>query len=294
MTTEPTSSGSLDAAAAAAEAAARRSRELSARIVSGLCLAALSLALTWYSPWTFAVLVGLVAVVMSWEWARVVRGTGLDAAFAVQAICVALAVILTVTGYAAMAAVVLLLGAIVVMPLRAGSGAALSALGVLYVGLPCVALIWLRASGQPYGLMAVLFLFLVVWTTDIAAFAFGRSIGGPKLWPRVSPGKTWSGLIGGVLTAALAGALFAIFVLGVSGSRLGLMAFLFALVAQAGDLAESALKRQFQIKDSSGLIPGHGGFLDRMDSIVPVAVVAALVGLLTEWREPAKALLLGP
>ncbi len=279
---------------AATDAAARRARELKARLASGAILAAVALALTVIDTWTFALLVGLVAAVMSWEWARVVRGTGLDAAFWLQAASAVAAVLLTASGYAAMALVVVVLGAVVVMPLRAGSGALLSALGVLYVGLPSIALVWLRAGGKPYGLQAILFLFLVVWTTDIAAFAFGRSIGGPKLWPRVSPGKTWSGFVGGVGTAALAGAAYAQFVLGGGALRLGLGALALALIAQAGDLAESALKRRFDVKDSSGLIPGHGGFLDRMDSIVPVAVVAALASLLIDWRVPAKALLLGP
>ena len=290
----PAASEGKPAAATAASDAARRSRELWARIASGAVLAVFALAMTWFDTWTFALLVALVAAAMSWEWRRVVGGTGLDTAFWVQAASALAAVGLTASGYAAMGAVVLALGAIVVLPLRAGSGARLSALGVLYVGLPAVALVWLRGGGKPYGLQAILFLFLVVWTTDIAAFFFGRSIGGPKLWPRVSPGKTWSGFIGGVGTAALAAAVFAHLVLGTGAVRLGLGGLALALIAQAGDLAESALKRTFNVKDSSGLIPGHGGFMDRMDSIVPVAVVAALASLVIDWREPAKALLLGP
>lgn len=299
MSNEPQSSGgtatreSSPTPEVAGGAGGRSSRELMSRIVSGAVLAALSLALTLYSVSSFAVLVGLVALVMSWEWARVVRGTGLDVAFWIQAASVVGAVALTAAGYPAMAAVVIALGSIVVMPLRAGADGWMSALGVAYVGLPAVTLVWLRSGASPHGLNAVLFVFLVVWTTDIAAFAFGRSIGGPKLWPRVSPGKTWSGLVGGVGTAAVAAAAFAVFVLGSGPARLGLVALALALLAQAGDLAESALKRHFKVKDSSDLIPGHGGFMDRMDSIVPVAVIATLLGLAIDWREPARALLLG-
>lgn len=278
---------------AAAAATARSSRELASRIVSGVVLAALALALTVYGVISFAALVAVVALVMSWEWARVVRGTGLDVAFWIQAACVLGAIGLTTAGYAVMGAVIMALGAIIVLPLRAGADAWLSAMGVGYVGLPAITLVWLRAGTPPYGLYAVLFVFLVVWTTDVAAFAFGRSIGGRKLAPSISPGKTWSGLIGGVGTAAVAAALAAVFALHTGPLRLGLTALLLALVAQAGDLAESALKRRFKVKDSSTLIPGHGGFMDRMDSIVPVSVVAALIGLLIDWREPARALLLG-
>lgn len=293
--TEPgRASPATDGGATSAPPGASKSRELTSRILSGLVLAALALTLTWHSVASFAVLVGIVGLVMSWEWARVVRGTGLDVAFWLQAASVVGAVALTAAGYGVMAAVVVALGAIVVLTIRAGADARLSVLGVAYVGLPAIALVWLRTGIPPNGLQAILFVFLVVWTTDIAAFAFGRGIGGPKLWPAVSPGKTWSGLIGGVGTAALAGAAFGAQVLGTGALRLGLVALVLALIAQAGDLAESALKRRFKVKDSSGLIPGHGGFMDRMDSIVPVAVVAALLGLVINGQEPARALLLGP
>lgn len=271
----------------------RSSSELMSRIVSGSVLAGLGLALTVYGVVSFAVLVTVVALIMSWEWARVVRGTGLDVAFWIQAISVVGAVALTAAGYAVMGAVVIALGSIVVLPLRVGADGWMSVLGVAYVGFPAITLVWLRSGIAPYGLYAVLFVFLVVWTTDIAAFAFGRSLGGPKLAPSISPGKTWSGFVGGVATAAVAAALVGAFALHTGPLRLGLVALLLALVAQAGDLAESALKRRFKVKDSSALIPGHGGFLDRMDSIVPVSVIAALIGLAIDWREPARALLLG-
>jgi phosphatidate cytidylyltransferase len=139
----------------------------------------------------------------------------------------------------------------------------------------------------------VLFILLAVAATDTAAYFTGRTIGGPKLWPAVSPNKTWSGLAGGVTAAALTGVVFPY----VSGSGwsswlAGLGLFL-GLVAQGGDLAESALKRHFGLKDASNLIPGHGGFMDRMDGIVTASVAAALIALASEAYAPARALLYG-
>lgn len=267
-------------------------RDLLPRVVSGLALAALALGLTVWGVAPFAALILAVGLVMSWEWARIVRGTGVDLVFAIHAVTVVAAILLAATGYEAMALAAVLVGAIIVVPLRMGRGARLSALGVLYVGLPAVVLIWLRAS-DPLGLQAVLFLFLVVWTTDTAAFVAGRAIGGPKLWPRVSPNKTWAGLIGGVGTAAVAAAIFARFVPEARVLHLVVVALGLGLVAQAGDLAESALKRSFNVKDASGIIPGHGGFMDRADGLVTASVVAAVVCLVVNMRVPARALLLG-
>ncbi len=129
--------------------------------------------------------------------------------------------------------------------------------------------------------------------TDIAAYTSGRTIGGPKLWPSVSPNKTWSGLIGGVAAAALAGALFS-WALGTGSPRwLAILGFVLGVVAQGGDLAESALKRHFGIKDSSDLIPGHGGVMDRMDGIVTASVAAAVIAFAIDAYAPARALLYG-
>jgi phosphatidate cytidylyltransferase len=140
--------------------------------------------------------------------------------------------------------------------------------------------------------MAVLFILAVVWSTDIAAYFTGRLVGGPKLWLKVSPNKTWSGLFGGVTASAAAGALFAAWA-GANIPALAASGLMLGAVAQAGDLAESALKRRFGVKDASNLIPGHGGFMDRMDGVVTVAVVAALFALLANPSAPAHALIFG-
>ena len=115
----------------------------------------------------------------------------------------------------------------------------------------------------------------------------------PKLWPAVSPKKTWAGLGGAIAGAAVAGALFALLVNGASPSRLAVAGGLIAVVAQAGDLAESALKRRFETKDASNLIPGHGGFMDRIDGLVTAATMAAVFAVIVDATAPARALLLG-
>jgi phosphatidate cytidylyltransferase len=262
------------------------------RLIWGGALALTALALAFAGPIPFALLVLVVALFVSWEWGRMVRGVGADLAFYIHAAAIVAAVALAAAGYAALGIAALLTGAIILVPLVFGRGARLSALGVLYAGLPSVALLWLRMS-EPYGLAAVLFIFAVVWTSDIAAYAAGRLIRGPRLWPSVSPNKTWAGLIGALTAGAVAGAITALLLPDASLARLVATGVALSFVAQAGDLGESALKRLFGRKDASDLIPGHGGFMDRMDSIVAVAVTAALVALSLGPHAPAWALLFG-
>jgi phosphatidate cytidylyltransferase len=218
--------------------------ELVTRLGSALALAALALAATIYSPWTFLLLVLAGGSVVLWEWNRLTRGEGFGWTVA----------------------------------------------GLLYAILPMAALVWLR-SDPAFGLAAVLYLFAVTWTTDIASYAVGRLIGGAKLAPRISPNKTWSGFIGGVLAAGLVGYAFALVLGGTAPARLALISLLLALACQAGDLVESAVKRHFGIKDMSHLIPGHGGVLDRVDGLLFAALLAALVALLRGPADPAQALL---
>jgi phosphatidate cytidylyltransferase len=149
-----------------------------------------------------------------------------------------------------------------------------AATGALYAGALVVSLGLLRASPH-YGLAAVFWLFAVVWGADIAAYFAGRLIGGPRLWPAVSPGKTWSGAVVG----AFVGAAFGLLLSGWSNrvDRLFWLGLATAIVSELGDLFESALKRRFGVKDSSDLIPGHGGLMDRLDAFVAASVFAALV-----------------
>ncbi len=155
-----------------------------------------------------------------------------------------------------------------------------AAAGVPYAGICGLSLIWLR--NQPgHGLEDTLFLVTVVWGTDIGAYAVGRVFGGKKLAPRISPGKTWSGGIGGFMAAGLTGAAVALFLHG-NPLEAALAAGILSLVAQAGDLLESAIKRHLGVKDSGDTIPGHGGLFDRVDGFLTAAPVAALFLVITQ------------
>jgi phosphatidate cytidylyltransferase len=166
-----------------------------------------------------------------------------------------------------------------------GAAPGWAAIGVVLIGLPAVALVWLRSLPE-VGLSVMLWLLIVVWTTDGVAYLVGRRVGGPRLAPSISPGKTWSGLAGGVLGAGLA----SLIVASVLGSeRLVHAAGLgagFAVVAQLGDLAESMLKRRAGVKDSGSLIPGHGGVLDRVDGLLLTAPALSLLLGLKVWQWP--------
>lgn len=267
--------------------------ELRLRIASGAAIGVIAFAMLYWSPGAFAVLTFLVAAAMSWEWGRIVRGPMPDSGLVVHILAVLAAAVLTARDMAGMAIIAAIVGAVAVAALAAGSDRTrLSGAGVLYTALPAVALGWLR-SDEPLGFLATLFVVLAVAVTDVAAFAAGRAIGGPKLWPEISPNKTWSGLIGGIAAASAAGAMFSI-ISGTGGAIwLASLGLAVGLISQWGDLAESALKRHFGLKDSGGLIPGHGGFMDRMDGLVTASIAAALIGFSIDAFAPARALLYG-
>ncbi|MCB9957251.1 MAG: phosphatidate cytidylyltransferase [Rhodospirillaceae bacterium] len=148
--------------------------------------------------------------------------------------------------------------------------------GLLYLGPSAVALVWLHA--QPgIGLTLVIWVLVVVWTTDIGAYASGRSIGGPRLWPAVSPRKTWAGFVGGLVLGAVGGLLVRRLAVGDVSPAVVAVAFAISLAAQAGDLLESGIKRRHGVKDTGGLLPGHGGVLDRLDGLFVAAPVFAMI-----------------
>ncbi len=168
---------------------------------------------------------------------------------------------------------------LILMPLWQRQRPVWALAGAVYVGLPCLCLVWLR--GHPGdGRLIVLWLLAVVWATDTGAYIFGRLIGGPKLIPALSPNKTWAGLGGGMLCAALAGGAIAATGAGLPWLHLAVFAALVAVVSQAGDFFESGVKRHFGAKDSGALIPGHGGALDRLDGLLFATPFAALGMLL--------------
>jgi phosphatidate cytidylyltransferase len=250
-----------------------------------------AIAAVWFgSPW-FPALVIVAGGLMAWEWARLCAAgrIGPDGALAIAV--VAAAALLAALGHWRAAVACTVLGAAAVLAagmLRHEQEARLRAIGPLWLGIPCVALLWLAADPET-GWRTIFWVFAVVWATDIGAYAAGRTIGGPKLAPRISPSKTWSGLLGGVICAGVFGFLAARLLGNPSGMVVLPVSAGLAVVAQLGDLAESAAKRKFGVKDSSGLIPGHGGLLDRLDGLLAVAPVVALLSLLegssvVTWR----------
>jgi phosphatidate cytidylyltransferase len=158
-------------------------------------------------------------------------------------------------------------------------------IGLLYCGLPGIALIWLRAA--PWGFYATLFVMAVVWGADIAAYFTGRTLGGPKLAPAISPNKTWSGAIGGLAGSLAAAGVMALVwpghANGAGLARLMVLALPLAILSILGDLYESWLKRRADVKDSGTLLPGHGGVMDRLDGLVPAAVAGAWAFAATGW-----------
>lgn len=262
------------------------------RLASSVALAIPAAAAIVYGAPYFAVLVGIVAIALAWEWSSLCAGGRFDRLVgSLLTGSVVLAVGLGAARLAGGALIVVVLGAVLTYAAgRAGrrEHAGLGALGVVYVGVPCIALLWLRQ--QPVdGRDVVLWLVAAVVATDVGAYAVGRTVGGPRLAPRISPGKTWSGLLGGVACAAVVGAVAADWLGGARAWPLAAASATLGVVAQAGDLLESAVKRRFGVKDMSTIIPGHGGVFDRMDGLLAAAVVIAAVTLASgggvlSWR----------
>jgi phosphatidate cytidylyltransferase len=271
------------------------SSELLLRINSALVLVALTLALTYAGSRTFAALILIAATLMSWEWGRVVRGRTADSIFVLQGVAIVIAGLLTLKKFHALAVGTIMAATWMAFWVHKKAHLASdpwwSAAGVYYAGFPAIALIAIRQDPD-YGLYAILYLFIVVWTADTGAFFIGRLFGGPKLAPSISPNKTWSGLIGGALAAGGAGLLFARWLGQTSVPVLGGLSVILALISQGGDLGESFIKRFFGVKHTSGLIPGHGGVLDRLDGLVFAAVGAGLIAIVTDPLKPGRALLI--
>ena len=264
---------------ARADAAGQSS--LGLRIVSALVLAPVAIAVVWFGwPW-LPLLVAIAGAGMAWEWARLCQEGRVGASGGLMIAVVLASVGAAAAGQVGLGLGIAVLGAGMVFAAAKGERGEASwwlAAGALWLTLPCVLLLWIaRADGA--GRVTVLWIFAIVWATDIGAYAAGRSLGGPRLAPRWSPRKTWAGLLGGAGCAALAGWGTAR-VLGVS-AVLPLVAASagLAIIEQFGDLAESVAKRRFGVKDSSGLIPGHGGLLDRLDGLLAVIPAVALLTL---------------
>ncbi|MEZ5818457.1 MAG: phosphatidate cytidylyltransferase [Hyphomicrobiaceae bacterium] len=265
-------------------------REVGLRVLSGVVLAAATLGLTWSGPVPFAFLVGAIALVLIWEWGRVTSGVGFTTARVLAGFGVLVAIGMTVSGRPGLGLIGVAAGALAATVLGGLPNRVSELGGALYAGLPAVSLVWLRADAG-HGLEIIVLLLLIVWATDTGAFVAGRAIGGPRLWERVSPKKTWAGLGGGVVAAAIVAWLYTRVLGGTAVGHPIMLGAVLAVVSQVGDLFESALKRAHGVKDSSSLIPGHGGFMDRVDGLVFAAVAAAAYAYALAPGAPAELLL---
>ncbi len=248
----------------------RKNADLGTRAVVGVALVVIAAAALWFGGFAFWLLVTLAALVMVHEWGGLHGATAEQRKLAQYALMVPLAILSPLAAGPGFLALGLVLGAGFFLASVTRSGA-LGA-GAAYVGLPVLALLFLRE--QPDGVLLAFWAMALVWTCDIGAYFAGRAIGGAKLMPSVSPNKTWAGLFGGVIAAAAFGLVLTRWGLPM---MLALATPLLAILAQAGDLYESYLKRRAGVKDSGTILPGHGGVLDRLDGLVPVAPVAALL-----------------
>jgi len=249
------------------------SRDLLPRIASSIVLIAIAVLAAWAGGLVAAVVVGAIAAVVHAEWTGVTEGSSAPAILFTAG--VAVVILVFGAGYATIAfgiAAALLVGAVLAGPWP------WRPLGVLYALALGLSLLALRASPD-FGIAAIAIVVAVVSATDIGAFAAGRVIGGPKLWPAVSPKKTWAGAIGGLVAGLAVGVIAALLLDLALDSGLVVVFIILSITSQCGDLFESHIKRRFGAKDSGSLVPGHGGMMDRVDGLVFASAIAVLIGI---------------
>ncbi|WP_443025481.1 phosphatidate cytidylyltransferase [Sphingomonas sp. PB4P5] len=259
---------------------AQRKSDLAVRASTGVLMIAVAALALWLGGIAFWVLCSVGALFMMAEWSDLDRAGARNKRVAQFALSVPLATM-------APASLIIEVHYFFTLGLLAGAAfftvivtrKARLAMGIIYCGLPVLSLVFLRRADG--GLVFAFWALALVWACDIGAYFAGRTIGGPKLAPAISPNKTWAGLGGGVIAAGLFGALLHV-QFGLPW-RMTLATPLLAVVAQAGDLYESWLKRRAGVKDSGNILPGHGGVLDRLDGLVPVAPLAALLLILPRF-----------
>lgn len=263
--------------AAPAAVTGRDSHNLLMRIVAALVLAPLAIVTAYAGGWFWAGLVTLATVGLYLEWLTVVNAARDLRVVVSGSVALAIAGWFLAAGHLQIVLMILALGLLAVALLSGGRRGWTTA-GFLYAAAAQTASVLVRLD-EPQGLVALIFVLLVVWGTDIGGYFAGRGIGGPKLWPRVSPKKTWAGALGGFAASLAIAAGFAGLGFGKLLPVLVLAAVL-SIASQLGDLFESAVKRRFGVKDSSHIIPGHGGLMDRLDGYVAAILVAAVFGVL--------------
>jgi phosphatidate cytidylyltransferase len=262
---------------------------LGLRVASAVVLVPAALAAAWFGGWLFLVLIAIAVALLAIEWGGMSAPGAPIRVSAAVTVAVLAGVFLGHEGHYGLAWIAVVIGAIAAALVARGVAErpADAAFGVLYIAPACVCLVWLRDADQVMSVQGhwwTMMLFAVTWAADIGAFAVGSTLKGPKLWPRFSPNKTWSGFVGGLLAAMATGAMMSalsVFQLNVvAAAFIGLVV---GLATMAGDLWESALKRRFGVKDSGDLIPGHGGLLDRVDGLMFAVVVMAAARLANHW-----------
>ena len=264
--------------------------ELAVRIISAIALAPLPIAAALFGGWPFLLLCTLAAIGIWWEWATLAGGSAARLPMVAGGAALVAATLVLAAGWLSATLASLALGAVLAGGLARKDRAWMAA-GVGYAGTMLAAPVLLRRDPDD-GLLAIIFLFAVVWTTDIAAYFAGRALSGPKLEPRLRPKKAWWGARGGAGGAVIA----AILVATIAGTGrwaiVALVALVLSAASQAGDLFESGFKRRYGAKDASQLIPGHGGLMDRLDGFIAAALAATILGLVRGGADaPARGLL---
>lgn len=262
---------------------------LGLRVASAGVLVPAALAAAWFGGWFFLVVIAMAVALLSIEWGGMSAPQApvrISAAVTTAVLC-AVFLVHFEHYWLAWGAVVLGAAAAALVARGVAERPADAAYGVIYIAPACMCIVWLRDANHSMseqGHWWVMMLFAVTWAADIGAFAVGSTLKGPKLWPRFSPNKTWSGFVGGLLAAALVGTLMsALSVFRLNLVAAGFIGLVVGLATMAGDLWESAIKRRFGVKDSGDLIPGHGGLLDRVDGLMFAVVVMSIARLANHW-----------
>jgi phosphatidate cytidylyltransferase len=236
----------------------------------------------WMGQVAFAIFSAIAGIAMAFEWARMAHGPNYRWHFVISSAGICGAFLALLVGYDRESWGLLLIAALAAaIAAKAKDQSPIwPVFGLLYVGLACLAMVWLRGL-TVLGFETVVWLLIVVWATDSAAFAFGTTFGGPKLAPAISPNKTWAGAIGGVIAAGAASWVFAKIIGAPMAALVTAIGAALAIATQLGDLGESVIKRRFRVKNTSEFLPGHGGVLDRLDGLI---AATAMLSLLTAWR----------
>ena len=248
------------------------------RIISSLVMAPLALGVAYVGDQVFLWFWTVAALVVLWEWDGMVCTHDKNPVFALGSIAIVGTSLLWAMSRPVLALILISLGALGVATLATKARRTWSVVGLAYAAVLLIAPVVLRAD-PIFGFRVIVFVFAVVWSTDVLAYVVGRMLGGPKLIPRISPNKTWAGAIGGLAAGIGAGIAVAKYFGADDIAAISLVAFLLSVASQSGDVLESAVKRQFNVKDASWLIPGHGGLMDRLDGFMAASLLAVIIGL---------------